>query len=50
MYLYFAWELFNNKIGNIGSKYLGLALSKLIKLTNLNLELKNKLDILKLNN
>ena len=26
-----------NKIGYIGSKYLGLALSKLIKLTNLDL-------------
>ena len=37
MYLYFAWELFDNKIKDIGSKYLGLGLSKLIKLTYLKL-------------
>ena len=36
MYLYFAWELLlENKIGYIGTKYLGLGLSKLIKLTYL---------------
>ena len=29
----------NSKIGDIGTKYLGLGLSKLIKLTNLNLNL-----------
>ena len=40
MYLYFAWELFNkNNIGNIGTKYLGLGLSKLNKLNNLELDL-----------
>ena len=55
MYLYFAWELFNeNNIGNIGTKYLGLGLSKLIKLTNLSLNLYFvliiKLQIVELNN
>ena len=42
-----------NKIGDIGAKYLGLALSKLIKLTNLDLRLQNiliiKFEILELN-
>ena len=37
--LYFAWELFNNNIGDIGSKYLGLGLYKLIKLNYLYLGL-----------
>ena len=39
--LYFAWELFyyykRNKIGDIGTKYIGLGLSKLNKLTYLKL-------------
>ena len=33
-------KYFINKIGNIGTKYLGLGLSKLIKLINLNINLK----------
>ena len=35
-------NIFTNKIGDIGAKYLALGLSKLIKLTNLFLELYNK--------
>ena len=54
-YLYFAWELlFKNNIGNIGTKYLGLGLSKLNKLTYLELNLDFvfiiKLQIVELNN
>ena len=44
---------FENKIRDIGTKYLGLCLSKLIKLNNLKLLLLNifkiKLEILELN-
>ena len=40
-------KYFSNKIGDIGAKYLGLCLSKLIKLTNLDLDLRNnKINIL----
>ena len=46
-------KYFENKIGDIGAKYLALGLSKLIKLTNLSLILwkyfKIKLEILELN-
>ena len=39
----FAWELFcfENKIGDIGAKYFGLALSKLNKLTYLYFRINN---------
>ena len=42
IYYNFSWELFNeNKIGDIGAKYLGLGLSKLNKLTYLNFAINN---------
>ena len=56
-FIYSYWFIkivFNNKIGNIGSKYLGLGLSKLIKLNHLKLDLDFvliiKLQIVELNN
>ena len=44
-------KYFDNKIGDIGAKYLALSLSKLIKLTNLILNLGLGLSkLIKLNN
>ena len=47
------YKYFFNKIGDIGTKYLGLGLSKLIKLIYLELDLqiilKMKFEILELN-
>ena len=43
IYYNFAWELFkNNKIGDIGAKYLGLCLSKLILLIYLEIDFESE--------